>query len=968
MPHPSPLLSPRDHHLDESVAILATREDYPNVVRIVEAWAAQGIPTPRALLSQARAFFHLRLMDRALERTRQVLEADPDHVRGLLLQVEIFLERGWPIKARKPLLQLRSLVPSGPVRAEVDDFWARALAEPIGLDAQAREIERQGDPAQLLQLAEHFLATGSFVRATGILERLHRTQPDNTQVRDLLWGLAGDFGGGAPSVDALVASLIPPDSNALPRENTLEEPETESHALEDSDPDLESTGSPSFPVLFKQAPSDPPAAPPADSPPDERNDATQATALASAGDMLGSDETEATDPGLQMHQKLPSTDSNDTQIVLVLLNKGEKPPNQLHRKREGEEDGGLRETLNLRAWQASMGVSRTSDLSETQDHLFDRDDESVVVMNPGGPPPDTPRREAAAVFQKPIEVIEKHPTPIAPEKVDPAYLYDEPPPPPPPRVWPRALLLGTAALAAAATLIAVVFIGNLSAGSGSNGIRGELVRALAAEDYNTLLLQETRLEQLASAAPPSNTVAAARAALSETQLILWSAYNGDPTRITRVRDTLENPAALDVHRLAILRAGEALARQDNAGASAALGRERPEDDEERLLFGRIAARGGDLERALQHFDAIEHSEQPRYGLARAEVLAAAGRREEARTLVSSVLEGAPDHAAARILALELDEAAPAATVSAVDEFLENPTGTDLAPRLEGRLQALRARAFLALGSTAEATTAVQRGLSRDGTNPDLLFLHAAQLTATQQLTAAAQDLKSVVTARPGASEAQAAYVLLLLDLDRVREANDVVTQLESASMLGNLTPVLGTLVSVWGNQEPPRVQLLPPQAATTLGAYAAALLAVQERSTEALAALQAAISATGASHDPFERRLAPRLITMQALVAGAPAGDAYVTAALAAHAHDPAVHVFAGRYFETADRKALAALHFDRAVQLGPELGLAWYESGRFYLDAQDGFARSGAAWRSFLALAPSGPRASRAQDSLGVR
>ena len=94
----------------------------------------------------------------------------------------------------------------------------------------------------------------------------------------------------------------------------------------------------------------------------------------------------------------------------------------VHRVRAGmaERETELRETLNLRAWRASMGVSNRSDLSETQDHLLDGEDENVV-MNPGGSPTGspTPRREAAATFPKPIEVIEKHPTPVAPEKRGP---------------------------------------------------------------------------------------------------------------------------------------------------------------------------------------------------------------------------------------------------------------------------------------------------------------------------------------------------------------------------------------------------------------------------------------------------------------------------------------------------------------------------------------------------------------------
>ncbi len=935
--------------------MLATRRDNIGVVRIVEAWAAQGTPTPRARLAEARAFFNLRLMDRALNRAREVLESDPDQGDALLLQAEVYLERGWPLKARKPLQQLRD---NG--RDDIDAFWARAQADPVRPEASARDIEREAQPARLLELAEQFLATGSFLRATGILERLRRAEPANPRVKELLWSLAGDFGAGGQSLDALVASLLP-SSPVRVLEADLDEPEhTESFDLRSVDLDPETAESTNFPSLFKHA-----ARAAADGGEDPR-EATQASGLASPEQMV-SGSGEGTDPGRQLVDVNLTSDPSDTQIMLV-LRPGEDRPNQLHRRKEAGPDG-LRETLNLRAWQASMGVSGASDLSDSRDHLLEEEDENVVVMTRGGAPGPTPQPEAAATFGRPIEVIEKHGSPLpTTEKVDPAYLHDELPPAPPPRIWPRALLAVTALFGAVVLLVAVVALGSLSSRSGGSVVREDLVRALSTEDYNALLTQEGRLEQRVASGDRASEIADVRAALAETQLVLWSDYNGDPTRIAKVREGLEKPGQLDLHRLTILRAGEALARQDVSGASAALGRERPVDDEERLLFARIMARGGDLDRALAHFDTMDRPDQPRYRLARAEVLAAAGRSDEARALVKAALLAAPDHAAARTLALELDAAPPEAVVAAVDTFLQSPAGAGLAPRLDGRLQALRARAFLAMGASADAKDAIERGLARDGANPDLLFLRAADLAAAQQTTAALHELKNVVGARPGAAEAQAAYVLLLLELDRVEEAEEVVMRLDAAHMLANLTPILDTLVSVWGNQEAPSAPLLPPQRETPLGAYAAALLAVQDRSVDALDVLGAAVAATKGSPDPFERRLSPRLIAMQALVAGSPDGDTFVTEALATNAEDPAVHVFAGRYFEKADRKAIAAQHFDRAAQLGPELGLAWYEKGRFYLDARDGFARSGAAWRTFLALAPSGPRATRAKETLGVR
>jgi tetratricopeptide (TPR) repeat protein len=418
----------------------------------------------------------------------------------------------------------------------------------------------------------------------------------------------------------------------------------------------------------------------------------------------------------------------------------------------------------------------------------------------------------------------------------------------------------------------------------------------------------------------------------------------------------------------MLRGEEALAREDLPGASAAVGRETPADDEERLLFARIAAASGDLSRAMEHFEAMERGEQPRYRLARARILADAGRVGDARAAAQEVLRSAPDNSSAQLLLLELQGGEPAALVAAGDIFLERWQAAGLAPRQEGRVHLLRARAWSALHAETKARQAVEQGLARDGTNPDLLVLAAADKAAAGHLVDAAHDLVGVVETRPGHAAAQLARVELLLDLDRVDEADAAVKTLEDRQLLPDVTPVLRTLVSVWGRGEPPPAGL-PPLPATPLGAYAKALLAVQAHDAGAFDAVEQARRALEGSTDPFERRLVGRLYGLRLLAApaGMPA-EPLVREAEKTAGDDAVAHVYLGRWYEAAGRRALAAQHFDRAPQLAPELGLGWYEKGRFYLDARDGFSRSGAAWTSYLALAPTGPRADAAKDKLPVR
>ncbi|MFZ5482064.1 MAG: hypothetical protein ACOZNI_35210 [Myxococcota bacterium] len=938
----------REQRLDELVHALEARGDRMDLVRLVEAWSAEGSPTPRARLAEGRAFLNLRLMDRAMARAREVLDVEADDPAALLLLAEVFLERGWPVKARKPLATLRD------AGGEVDALWARAHQDPVRPEANAREVEREGDPAKLLQLAEAFLATGSFLRATGILERLRRADPDHPRIRELLWGLAGDFGG--PGLDALVATLAPAPAapDALP-----EEPEnTESVRLASAPlvPD-DATEDASFPALFKYAPGRPRAEEP------ENTESTQTSGLASR-EQMASPPASADAPDVAA--PLAEKPGGDTQIMLV-LRPGEDLPRVTHRKRD-EEDG-LRDSLNLRAWQQSMGMTTPADSdldAHHDDDLLEEEDENVVVMTraekQAGPSPEPP-----ATFAKPIEVLEKHPVPLAyVEPPEPTVTADLPIPEPPSSPLRSPLLWAGVALALGAAAVAAVlfFLGALGAHTvGGDPVRDDLVRALARQDYDALLQQEGRLEQRVRAGDAAPEVAEG---LTETRLVLWSDFNGDPARLAAVDAALGETAGHDPRRLAILRAELALAREDLPGATAAIAREVPEDDEERLLFARIAARSGDLSRAMAHFEEMERDAEPRYRLARAEALAGAGRDDDARAEVQAVLSSVPDHVGARLLALELQEGEPATVVASAEILLSSLKEKGLAPRLEGRAHAVRARALVAMGARQKAREAVAAGLARDGTNPDLLYLGAADLAAAGRLVDAARDLDTVAAARLGHARAQAARALVLLELDRVDEADALVKGLEDRRLLPELTPVLRALVSIWGNGERPPQPFASSPTLTPLQAYAQALLAVQEHDPAALAAVTAAREALAASPDPFEQRLAPRLFGLAAVAAPGPEAEALAKEAEAKAGEDAVAHVWLGRFYEGAGRRALAAQHFDRAVVLGPEVGLAWYEKGRFYSDARDRLGRTEEAWRSYLALAPTGARARRAGDKVG--
>lgn len=982
---------PSDRTLDDAVQALASRGDHVHVVEVVDAWAAQGAPSQEARLRCARSLFHLRLMDRATARVREVLDQDPTHREALLLQARIYVERGWPVKARQPLTTLRNQPDAaGP---ELDELWERAHADPVRPEVNARVIEREGDPAAQIALAESFLATGSFLRATGILERLRRVDPENPRVRELLWGLQPAAPGAEVNLGALVRTLVPMQPLRVTR--AAEEPE-HTESFRGMPGGLDEAGGPAedqnFPRLFKQV------APAAAADDDPEN--TQSSAMAAPGELAGRADGEHTDGRI-----LPSGPAagGDTQIMLV-LRPGEEG-GRSHRRREGAEDP-TRETFDLRAFQASMGMSAAGsdtnagevdvepeeeERSEAlrapprepapEEDLLEEEDANLVVMTRQEKPAAESPPEAD--LARPIEVIEKHPVPLAPPpppedslpeaQLDPvgdgpgaadggATSWEPSPPPSAPRGsrWLIVGLGGFAFLALAAFVLIVAARFGVADLGGS--VRDRLLTALGSADYETLRREEDTLLGQEQASGKGEL----RAALAEARLVLWTDFDGAPERLAYVRTVLDAPTGIDTHRLSMLRAALALAEVDERGAAAALGRETPLDDEERLLFAKIAAASGDEERALQHFSRMEAPTAPRYALARARVLADGGHNREATEIVGRVLALSPKHARANLaqVALELD---PGRRAAAADFFLQGASGSPLPPRVEGEAHALRARAFVAMGAEGKARAAVAQGLARDGTNPDLLLLAADDLARQGQVSAALRELDTIVASRPGHAEAQAARVLCLLELDRVDEADTVVKQIRTAGLLPETTPVLQGLVTVVGRSTRPASPLDAAATAQPLGAWVAAVAAAQGHDADAFDLATKALTALDASSAPFERRLVPRAAALRVLVAPPAQAPSLADEVEAKWPADPVAHVYLGRYFEGAGRKALAAQHFDRAASLGAETGLALYEKGRFYADAGDALGRSAQAWKAYLGLAPSGTRAERARAGLGM-
>ncbi|HMV65704.1 MAG TPA: hypothetical protein PKA64_02545, partial [Myxococcota bacterium] len=243
-PKSAPVLPPSSR-LEAAALRLAAKGELRLLVSMVERWAQLGEPTPRAMLAQIEGFLDLCMMDRAWTRLQALPEGEAWRRPRLLLTARMFIERGWPRRARKVLDEALAAWP--------DDAHVRelsALADQPPRRAPAQEPEPDAPFEDQLAVAETWLATGAFLRARRLLEHLIRRFPDATRPADLLWALRGDYELSTSSLPALAATwgaLSASEPGDLP-----DDPEPTDSVLRRGG-DVADLGSTSFPQLFEDA-------------------------------------------------------------------------------------------------------------------------------------------------------------------------------------------------------------------------------------------------------------------------------------------------------------------------------------------------------------------------------------------------------------------------------------------------------------------------------------------------------------------------------------------------------------------------------------------------------------------------------------------------------------------------------------------------------------------------------------------
>jgi hypothetical protein len=357
---------PATPHLEGVVQHLADQGDHRSLVTLVETWAELGEPSIPARLALARSLLALRCFDRAWARVRDLVEAPEPNLDALQIAAEMFLLRGWPNQARKILQRGLERIPHHPALQALD----RRAQEPLPAVDESVADSEAATVAELLRVAEQYMARGSMVRARALLERIRRRVSDHPRATELLWAMDGLFITSEP-LEALCRRWGPALSSQMDSEE--EEPEhTESARVEDlRGGDSED----SFPQLFRnlgasnQAPAPSPPEPKPElellSTPISEFDSSEQTAVTSMAEL-----------GMYREEPLPEvTDAGeDTQIARVMSKKGVQQVSGVVHLGTASVDS----KFNLEEYRREMGMTGSgidSDFGGPED-----EDDSVVIL------------------------------------------------------------------------------------------------------------------------------------------------------------------------------------------------------------------------------------------------------------------------------------------------------------------------------------------------------------------------------------------------------------------------------------------------------------------------------------------------------------------------------------------------------------------------------------------------------------
>ncbi len=991
----APLTPAQAESLERAVVRLEGQSDPRMLIRLVERWSELGHPPPRVRLAQARAFLSLRLMDRAWVRLKEVGDTVGDDPELLALTAEMFIERGWPIRARKAVSTALEQDPANP---RLHLLLRRSHAPPAQPPGNARELERTGAPPEQLELAERFLCAGSFLRGRSILEKLRRLRgPWSGRVEDLLWGLSGDFTSGVPDPVAAAQAIL---STAPLKElgDMTDHSEVTAHG-EDSQQVVDGKA---FPSLFRRVEGE------GSGGRDWDGEITRISRLADLAEAAARQREDTTDGGDWSEEH-----SADTQIQVVVQKDAGAP---LHRRVQKEGAYDLKESLDLREYQASMGmgVGPVSDLagpdvptadSDLADFLQDdgefleEEDDALIVMT-RREPDSSELPEELDVPSGPIEVVERpivplRPAPpaveVPPEPTAPGPAVHEPEPrrraPARPRPGPAPLPQGLgwftdlrviSAVILAAVLLLLFFIGGrLYEWKVAHGVWAETEAVLAQGGYRELLQEESRLEaRLKAGERPRGPLLAAYAVM---ELVLYGEYTGGEPRFVAANDSIQLAVKVGAPGsvVGLAAAWRSYLQGDIDGATQTLGQVGDDGAEAAHLRSLVALDAGRLEQAREAAEAAVTAAptSARYQLGLASVCQRLGDSDCVEGAFADASQASASHPSVRLASVQYGGGDVASRLASLQRFLED--AGPRAPRHGGQAHALAADLHLQRGDEGAARQALERSIATDPDNPTLLYRAAAIRLASNSPREGMRNLQSCLALRPLDMACNGALVQARLALDRVDEAAAGIEALPGGQQAQPRMHLFRAWVEAAGRED-------AAAARAELGAYEAAggtpdgevlyltglVLALEGREEEAVVSFVEAARWVSEELDPLQRRLSGRALAWAARQSTGKDAHLHAVAALERSPEDPGVHIQLGYFEEGLQDRRAAGAHFDRAVELSPQMALAHYHRGQFYLDATRRAERRQylVAWRQYLALEPSGPRAERVARKLDLQ
>ncbi len=965
---------------------LARRREWRSLVQVAERWSAVGQLPAAVALAEARALLELRLMDRAWVRLQQAQEAGEDELDILTLTAEMFLERGWPLRARKPIR--RALELDGQDQ-KLRQLAKRAQQPPLEPDPRARELERTGTPEQLLELAERFLCTGSKIRALSILERLRRKSgPWAYRVEELLWGLSEDF----ESDENL---LVMAESVAIHTGFAEREPTGDSEGFAHMErtmtgvrselPEEVEEGA-AFPALFRWVDQD-----------EDDFGGTEVTAVSRLADLVGEDELP------EMTEDLEHTGSHDTRIQRVV-----------HRDMEEEEDADpILDKVDLsRLPDLTEEIHETSEVGEFV-LVGDSEEEQDVPDSDLDPDSLDLELEDADLIVMTRREGELHEELQAPGKIEvvphviKTYAQQEakqetlPTPPPLPPSAPLFSDVQTASWREEPTeeyirrarrkspvvwLLPAIFAVGLAiffAVFQWNRLRMEeevlndVLAVLRQGTYTELLQAEVRME--GSLIAEADTLESQRAAHALLSVVIWGDYTGGKARLQVATEEIRQSAEAggSALLLTLASAWRSFYLGDDEAALAPLENMGPELDslaEAAHLRARIASRQANSGQAQRYSQLALELEpgSPRYALGWSQVCLETGdvgcamdKLQVARDLGASGEE--VDFLEIRIKSME---ATAAEGIDRLRNFLRSHR--ELPPRLMGRAYLEIAQGHELLGESLAAKRSLERALAADGENPRARYLSGVLRLGDNDIKLAHADFRACFQSLPGDVSCHVALVHTLLEMDRVVEARqhldersqnlaareEVVLMSAWVSLAEQSATSEGLLASWTEKLERPQVN--------PLVRYLVGQLEGQSGdSSRAEALLVQAARELWESQDPFLRRNVARAYASAARFGVSDSRAEYVEEALLLGSADPLVLVELALYFEAEGDSDKAAEHMDLAATLGLESALAQYARGLYYLDQGQMRDRTRQSWRRYRQLRPSGPRMQQVENWL---